>query len=105
MEFPLTPLYVNSLLANLNVRDYVRGVKADVEYNSFPLDNLCNTALGRRSGSGSQVCTAETHRLNALAEPRQMAEGFRVQTMTNGHVTAFDSDPAVNSKLRARTLN
>ena len=59
MEFPLTPLYLVSLLANLNVRNYVRGTKPDVEYNSFPLSTSSNSALGsRRFGPASQVCVA-----------------------------------------------
>ncbi|KAM5543803.1 hypothetical protein V8D89_002420 [Ganoderma adspersum] len=86
VEFPLTPLYLVSLLANLNVRNYVRGgTKPDVEYNSFPLSNSSNSALGsRRSGPGSQI-----------------AAGFQIQTKTtSGHVAAFDSesDTVNNSK-------
>ena len=35
LDFPLTSLYLNSLLANLNAREYVRGAKSDVECNSY----------------------------------------------------------------------
>ncbi|PIL27189.1 hypothetical protein GSI_10332 [Ganoderma sinense ZZ0214-1] len=40
VDFPLAVLYLNSLLANLNAREYVRGGKTDVEctFNSYMLN-------------------------------------------------------------------
>nr|VWO95651.1 N/A [Ganoderma boninense] len=37
VDFPLTSLYLNSLLANLNAREYVRSAAVDVSYNSYPM--------------------------------------------------------------------
>ncbi len=46
VDFPLTSLYLNSLLANLNAREYVRGIKTDVEYGGYQL-NGSRTAVFR----------------------------------------------------------
>ncbi|KAI1787187.1 hypothetical protein LXA43DRAFT_720638 [Ganoderma leucocontextum] len=46
VDFPLTSLYLNSLLANLNAREYVRSAKGDVECNSYQLGDS-QTPLAR----------------------------------------------------------
>lgn len=38
VDFPLTSLYLNSLLANLNTREYVRAGPGDDGYNTYPME-------------------------------------------------------------------
>ena len=47
VEFPFTSLYLNSLLANLNAREYIRVAASDVEYNSYQLGDSSRTAVSR----------------------------------------------------------
>lgn len=38
VDFPLTSLYLNSLLANLNAREYIRAAPWDDDYNTYPME-------------------------------------------------------------------
>ena len=51
VDFPLTSLYLNSLLANLNARDYVRSAAVDVGYNSYPMGESTFRGTGRSTGT------------------------------------------------------
>ncbi|KAM5543818.1 hypothetical protein V8D89_002435 [Ganoderma adspersum] len=51
VDFPLTSLYLNSLLANLNARDYVRSAAVDVGYNSYPMGESTFRGTGRTTGA------------------------------------------------------
>ena len=59
VDFPLTSLYLNSLLANLNAREYVRGTKTDVEYSGYQLGGSPRTP-GFSKGSPSTPGTPGT---------------------------------------------
>lgn len=51
VDFPLTSLYLNSLLANLNAREYVRGAKTDVEHSSYQLGGSPRTPAFKSPGT------------------------------------------------------
>ena len=57
MDFPLTSLYLNSLLANLNAREHIRGALPDVEYiESYHLSGRRTGAMrGNSEGTGGTV--------------------------------------------------
>ncbi|PIL27193.1 hypothetical protein GSI_10336 [Ganoderma sinense ZZ0214-1] len=38
VDFPLTSLYLNALLANLNTREYIFAPLGEGDYNTYPMD-------------------------------------------------------------------
>jgi hypothetical protein len=54
VEIPLCNIYVNTLLANLNAREYVRGDDF-TEYNSTPSRLTARTGSGNNTSGGSNI--------------------------------------------------
>ncbi|TBU28080.1 hypothetical protein BD309DRAFT_872291 [Dichomitus squalens] len=78
VDFPLTSLYLNSLLANLNARDYIRSAAGDVEHNSYPMGDSTFRATTRGITSTNQ------------------SHGIHIQTSTD---TTIYGDTVLGSKL------
>ncbi|KAI1787191.1 hypothetical protein LXA43DRAFT_720970 [Ganoderma leucocontextum] len=75
VDFPLTSLYLNALLANLNMREYIRAAPGDGDHNIYPMEE------------GTPGAQLESLRLNS------QIRGPSIRIHTASETTSVNGDP------------